>query len=213
MFEDRIDAGTQLADKLMKFKDENVVVLAIPRGGLPLGSIVAKALDAPLDVALSKKIGSPFNKEYAIGAVSMENIVLSDAGRVDKRYIMKETNRIRKKLKERQDQYYKNRSPKDLKDKIVVIVDDGIATGNTILVTVELVDMQKPSKIVVAVPVAPPSTMAKLKDSPLVDEVVCLQTPYNFRAVGQFYEEFYQVSDQEAIRLLEESNAASKSSL
>ena len=206
MFYDRIDAGIQLAGRLSHFKNQDVVVLAIPRGGLPLGSIVAKSLDAPLDVALSKKIGSPFNKEYAIGAVSLENIVLSDADRVNKSYIDEETKRIRKKLKERHDQYYKNRSPENLKDKIVIIVDDGIATGNTILVTVELVSMQKPAKIVVAIPVAPPSAITKLKDSPLVNEVVCLQTPYDFRAVGQFYQEFYQVSDEEAIQLLEETD-------
>jgi len=206
MFNDRIDAGIQLAGSLSHFKNQNVVVLAIPRGGLPLGSIVAKSLDAPLDVALSKKIGSPFNKEYAIGAVSMENMVLSDADRVNKSYIDEETKRIRKKLKERHDQYYKNRSPVNLKDKIVIIVDDGIATGNTILVTIELVSMQKPAKIVVAIPVAPLSAITKLQDSPLVNEVVCLQTPYDFRAVGQFYEEFYQVSDEEAIQLLDETN-------
>jgi len=206
MFNDRIDAGIQLAERLSHFKNQDVVVLAIPRGGLPLGSIVAKSLDAPLDVALSKKIGSPFNKEYAIGAVSMENMILSDADRVNKSYIDEETKRIRKKLKERHDQYYKNRSPENLKDKIVIIIDDGIATGNTILVTVELVSMQKPAKIVVAIPVAPPSAITKLQDSPLVNEVVCLQTPYDFWAVGQFYEEFYQVSDEEAIQLLEETN-------
>ncbi len=90
MFNDRIDAGIQLAGRLSHFKNQDVVVLAIPRGGLPLGSIVAKSLDAPLDVALSKKIGSPFNKEYAIGAVSLENMVLSDAGRVNKSYIDEE---------------------------------------------------------------------------------------------------------------------------
>ena len=205
MFKDRIDAGTQLAEKLLEFKSQNVVVLAIPRGGLPLGAIVAKALNAPLDVALTKKIGHPSNKEYAIGAVSLENIILSDAVGVTKGYIEEETARLRKKLKERHNQYYKNNVPQNIKDKTVIIVDDGIATGNTILVTIELVKMQIPNKIIVAIPVAPPSTVRKLENSPEIDEVICLETPYNFHAVGQFYEEFYQVSDQEAIQLLEES--------
>jgi putative phosphoribosyl transferase len=205
MFKNRVDAGTQLAEKLLEFKSQNVVVLAIPRGGLPLGAIVAKALNAPLDVALTKKIGHPYNKEYAIGAVSLKNIILSDAIGVTKGYIEEETARLRKKLKERHNQYYKKGVSQDLKDKIVIIVDDGIATGNTILVTIELVKMQNPNKIVVAIPVAPPSTVRKLEASSEVDEVICLETPYNFHAVGQFYQEFYQVSDQEAIRLLEES--------
>lgn len=206
MFKDRIDAGTQLAEKLFVFKKENVVVLAIPRGGLPLGAIIARALNAPLDVALTKKIGHPYNKEYAIGAVSLENIILNDAIGVTKGYIEEETARLRIKLKERHNQYYKNNLPQNLKDKSVIIVDDGIATGNTILVTIDLVKMQDPKKIVVAIPVAPPSTVRKLEDSPEVDEVICLETPYDFRAVGQFYEEFFQVSDQEAINLLESAN-------
>lgn len=206
MFKDRIDAGTQLAEKLLAFKSQNVVVLAIPRGGLPLGAIVAKALNAPLDVALTKKIGHPYNKEFAIGAVSLENIILNEAIGVTKGYIEEETVRLRKKLKERHKQYYKNNEPQNLKDKTVIIIDDGIATGNTILVTIELVKMQNPNKIVVAIPVAPPSTVRKLEASSEVDEVICLETPYNFHAVGQFYQEFFQVSDQEAVNLLEESN-------
>ncbi|MGB5500370.1 MAG: phosphoribosyltransferase family protein [Maribacter sp.] len=205
MFKNRIEAGEQLAEKLLDFKKENVVVLAIPRGGLPLGAIVAKTLNAPLDVALTKKIGHPYNKEYAIGAVSLENIVLSDAIGVTKGYIEEETARLRKKLKARHNQYYKNSVPQNIKDKTIIIVDDGIATGNTILVTIELVKMQNPNKIIVAIPVAPPATVRKLEASPEVDEVICLETPYNFHAVGQFYQEFFQVSDQEAIGLLDES--------
>lgn len=205
MFKNRIDAGIRLAEKLLEFKKENVVVLAIPRGGLPLGVIVAKALNAPLDVVLTKKIGHPYNKEYAIGAVSLKNSILSDTIGVTKGYIEEETARLRKKLKEKHNQYYKKGVSQDLKDKTVIIIDDGIATGNTIMVTIELVKMQNPNKIVVAIPVAPPSTVRKLEASSEVDEVICLETPYNFHAVGQFYQEFFQVSDQEAIRLLEES--------
>lgn len=206
MFQDRTDAGTQLAEKLTFYKDQVVVVLAIPRGGLPLGSIVAKALNAPLDVALIKKIGHPYNKEYAIGAVSMESVITSDTVNISKRYIEEETRRIRDKLTKGYEQYYKEGKPHDLKDKVVIIVDDGIATGNTLLATVELIYKQKPRAIVVAIPVAPPSSLKKLKDSPFVNEVICLETPYNFMAVGQFYEEFDAVSDKEAIMILQETN-------
>ncbi|MBT8308436.1 MAG: phosphoribosyltransferase [Maribacter sp.] len=206
MFKDRNDAGMQLAESLLDYMNQDVVVLAIPRGGLPLGAIIAKKLNAPLDVALTKKIGHPFNKEYAIGALSLENSILNDAVGVTKGYIDEEINKLRKKLKARHNQYYKNNVPQNLEDRTVIIVDDGIATGNTILVTVDLVKMQNPKKIVVAIPVAPPSTVKKLENYPGLDAVICLETPYNFHAVGQFYEEFYQVSDEEAINLFESTN-------
>ena len=207
MFRDRIDAAIQLADKLAPYKNkEAVVIIAIPRGGLPLGAIIAKTLNAKLDVALSKKIGHPFNKEYAIGAVSLEHIILNEDISVSETYIQEETKRIREKLRKRQDQYCTNRLPQNLKDKIVIIVDDGIATGNTIRATAHLVSGQKPKKVVVAIPVAPKSAIRKLEDSPIIDEVVCLMTPSNFKAVGQFYTDFDQVSDEEAIALLEEFN-------
>jgi predicted phosphoribosyltransferase len=205
MFRDRIDAGIQLADELLPYKDQNVVVLAIPRGGLPLGAIVAKTLQAPLDVALSKKIGHPYNREYAIGAVSMEQIVLNDVAGVHQRYIDEETTRIREKLKKRHEQYYKTRKPQELKDKVVIIIDDGIATGNTIRVTAEMVRAHHPKKVVVAIPVAPPSAIRSLEASSFVDDVICLHTPRDFMAVGQFYEFFNQVSDEEAIKLLQQS--------
>lgn len=206
MFQDRTDAGIQLAEKLTFYKDQEVVVLAIPRGGLPLGAIVAKALNAPLDVALIKKIGHPYNKEYAIGAVSLESVITSDTANIPKRYIEEETSSIRDKLTQRYEQYYKKGKPHDLKGKVVIIVDDGIATGNTLLATVELIHNQKPKAIVVAIPVSPPSSLKKLEDSPFVNEVICLETPYNFMAVGQFYEEFDAVSDEEAIKILQETN-------
>ena len=203
MFEDRTDAGIQLSEKLQHFEDEDVVVLAIPRGGLPVAALVAKSLNAPMDVALTKKLGHPFNPEYAIGAISLNNIVLNDDTGISKSYIDTETKRIRQILRQRHDQYYKNRSPQSLEGKVVIIIDDGIATGSTVLATIELVAQQKPSKIVVAIPVAPSISIDRLKDSNHVDEVVCLSTPFNFHAVGQFYRRFGQVSDEEAISILE----------
>lgn len=204
MFTDRIDAGLQLAKALSKYKGEDVVVIAIPRGGLPVGAVVARALEAPLDVALSKKIGHPQHQEYAIGAVSLENRVLSDVEHISGTYLEEETKRIRATLQERQKQYYRDRSPSSLRGKTVILVDDGVATGNTILVTAALVQMQQPAKTIAAIPVAPPSAVDLMKTAPDIDEVVCLITPKNFYAVGQFYEHFKQVSDKEAIELLAE---------
>lgn len=213
MFENRTDAATQLADKLSSIKSEELVVLAIPRGGLPIGSVLAKTLGAPLDVVLTKKLGHPYQKEYAIGAVSLDGLILSDAIGIPKEYIEEETARIREVLKQRHRQYYKNRFPENLRDKTIIVVDDGVATGNTLLVTIGLVKKQEPKKIIVAIPVAPPSAIKLLESTPDIDEVVCLQVPHNFHAVGQFYEEFRQVSDQEAIRILEEANAQRKPTL
>ena len=174
MFQDRMDAGLQLADNLQQFKDKNVVVLAIPRGGLPLGAIVAQSLHAPLDVALSKKIGHPYNKEYAIGAVSLDDIILSDLPNIDKTYISRETEIIRQKLRKRYDQYYQNSSPLDLMGKTVIILDDGVATGNTIKITAQMVHKKRPEKVIVAIPVAPTRAVENMKSSNYIDEVICL---------------------------------------
>ncbi|MEO2052229.1 MAG: phosphoribosyltransferase family protein [Allomuricauda sp.] len=209
MFQDRMDAGQQLAAQLQKLPLENVVVLAIPRGGLPLGAIVAKTLNAPLDVALSKKIGHPFNKEYAIGAVSMDDIILNDIPTIDKTYIREETERIREKLRKRYDQYYQNFAPLNLKGKTVIIVDDGVATGNTIKITAQMVHKSQPLQTIVAIPVAPWGAVKNMESSDYIDEVICLESPDNFYAVGQFYREFGEVSDQEAIQILEASRKMS----
>ncbi|WP_431161389.1 phosphoribosyltransferase [Flagellimonas beolgyonensis] len=211
MFQDRTDAGRQLAAQLQKLPLENVVVLAIPRGGLPLGAIVAKTLNAPLDVALSKKIGHPFNKEYAIGAVSMDDIILNDIPTIDKTYIREETERIREKLRKRYDQYYQNFAPLNLKGKTVIIVDDGVATGNTIKLTAQMVHKSQPLQTIVAIPVAPRGAVKNMESSNYIDEVICLKSPDNFYAVGQFYREFGEVSDQEAIQILEASRKMSSS--
>ncbi|WP_282074295.1 phosphoribosyltransferase [Maribacter aquivivus] len=207
MFKDRNDAGNQLATLLAKYKDDEVIVLAIPRGGLPIGASVATFLNAPLDMVLTKKIGHPNNKEYAIGAVSLESIILSNSNILDNNYIERETERIRRTLKERHKQYYKNRSPKKLQNKTVIIVDDGIATGNTLLATIALVHKQRPSKIVVAIPVAPPSAIYKISNLENVEEVICILQPNNFRAVGQFYKNFEEVTDQKAIQILDSFNS------
>jgi predicted phosphoribosyltransferase len=206
MFKNRVDAGRQLAERLIGYTDQNVLVVAIPRGGLPLGAIIAKALNAPLDVVLTKKIGHPLNREYAIGAVSLQNKYISESSDAALHYIEEETKRIREILIQRQKQYYKNITPIDVKDKIVIVVDDGVATGNTMLATIALIKEEKPAKIVVAVPVASYEAFNKLNESSTIGDVICLETPENFRAVSQFYEEFDSVLDERAIHILEELN-------
>ena len=192
-----------MAGELMKFKAQPVVVMAIPRGGLPLGAIVAETLNAPLEVALTKKIGHPFNREYAIGAVSRNQIVLSKPEGISQEYVDSETQRLRRKLEERHRLFHRKKNPVSLKGKQVIIIDDGIATGNTLRVTIALIAAEAPDKIIIAIPVAPPETVDRIRAMDEVDEVICLQTPRNFHAVGQFYEDFSAVSDEEALSIFE----------
>jgi len=204
MFNDRYDAGLQLANLLRHYKNRDGVVLAVPRGGIEVGYVVAKELGLPLEVVLSKKIGHPAHPEFAIGAVSLEGRVVTERPDVSKEYIEEETERLRRLLRERYKMYYGDRKPVNMEDKIVIVVDDGIATGNTLLSTVELVRHHRPRWVVVAIPVAPPDSLRKLREADGVDEVVCVLSPRDFYAVGQFYEHFDQVEDEEVKRLLEE---------
>jgi putative phosphoribosyl transferase len=206
-FKNRDEAALLLAEKLKEYKDENAVVLAIPRGGVPLGYIIAKSLNLPLEIVLSKKIGHPNHKEYAIGAVTLKNRVLSDAANdVSKNYIDSETEKIRENLRNRHQEFCGNKVDINLQGKIIIVVDDGIATGNTMLSILEILHDQNPSKIVVAVPVSPPDAIQNLQNSPYIDEVICLIMPSDFRAVGQFYEDFGEVDDEQVKHLLEVAN-------
>ncbi|MGB3344211.1 MAG: phosphoribosyltransferase family protein [Aequorivita sp.] len=203
IFKDRIEAGNLLATKLEPYKNEEGIVLAIPRGGVPLGYVVAKNLKMPLDVVLSKKIGHPNHKEFAIGAVTLKNRVLSEAASsVSKIYIDEETKRIRTTLTKRYQDYYGEKPLPELKNKILIVIDDGIATGNTVLSTLEMLKEEKPKKIVVAIPVSSRRALQRLQNSPFIDEVICLYAPIDFQAVGQFYENFDQVGDAEVKTLL-----------
>lgn len=207
MFRNREQAGRLLAERLQEYRNTDTVVMAIPRGGLPLGAVIAAKLGIPLEVVLSKKIGHPENKEYAIGAVSLNSVVLdSQAAGISRTYIERETEHLRNVLKERRAMYTKGRDPENIQNKTVIIVDDGIATGNTMLSTVELVHQEAPKKIILAIPVAPASTIEKLKRSPYIDDIVCLEIPPIFHAVGAFYADFHQVSDREAVAYLESSH-------
>lgn len=208
MFLNREEAGKLLAQRLLKYSNhKDVIIIAIPRGGVPVGYVVAKKLHLPLEIVLSKKIGHPYNKEYAIGAVTLENKILSDAAyEVSDEYIEAETEHIRDILKQRQKWYYGNKRPLKLKDKIVIIIDDGVATGNTLISCVQLINQQEPSQIIVALPVAPRSAVKRIKELFFVNSVVCLGQPLGFHAVGQYYEDFGQTSDQEVIQLLKKAN-------
>ena len=207
MYTDRTEAALILVEKLDEYKDSNAVILAIPRGGVPLGFVISQKLNLPLEVVLSKKIGHPYHKEFAIGAVTLNSRILSSAAsEVPSKYIEEETERVRAKLKKRYSDYYGNTPPISLKNKTLIIVDDGIATGNTMLSIIMMLQDEHPQKVVVAIPVAPISSIRNLKASEFVDEVICPLTPPDFYAVGQFYEEFGQVDDKEVIEYLNKAN-------
>lgn len=203
VFKDRVEAAYLLADDLKQYKNQEALVLAIPRGGIPLGYVVAKELNLPLEVVLSKKIGHPNQKEFAIGAVTLRSRILSPSILdVSSKYIEDETQAIRAFLAKRYQEYYGKKKPPELNNKIVIVIDDGIATGNTILSTLEMLHNEKPNRIVVAVPVSSKEALKKLQKSSFIDEVVCLLTPTNFQAVGQFYENFDTVENAEVKNLL-----------
>lgn len=201
MFHDRIDAGLQLAAKLKKYKNEPGIVLAVPRGGVPVAYAVARELNFPIEVVLTKKIGHPMNKEYAIGAASLTDYFVIPHDDVSDSYIEEELKRVRIRLKEMYKRFMGDREPENLEGKTVIVVDDGIATGNTLLGTVNVLQKSKPGKIVVAAPVASASAVQKLAKE--VDEVVVVMIPKVFYGVGAFYEDFEQVSDEEVMDYLD----------
>ena len=204
MFKDRIEAAELLSKKLTSYSNnKDVVVVTIPRGGVPIGKKISQYLNAPLELVLSKKIGHPFHKEFAIGAVTLTERILSpEAADAPKEYINQETERIRELLSKRYEMFYNDRKPMDLVKKIIIIVDDGVATGNTLISCIKLLKKKNPKKIIVALPVSPPGTLKIIKDLQEVNEVICLLTPKDFFAVGQFYEDFRPVSDDEVVALL-----------
>lgn len=209
MFTNRTEAGELLYKELVSYKDrKDAVIVTIPRGGVPVGYTIAEKLNLPLELVLSKKIGHPFNKEYAIGAVTLESKILNPLAiaEVSNLYIDDEVERVREVLKQRYKWYYGSRTPINLKDKIAILVDDGVATGNTLISSIQLLQQQKPAEIVIALPVASKSALKKIKELTLVENTICLDVPEDFHAVGQFYENFNQVKDEEVIRLLTMAN-------
>jgi putative phosphoribosyl transferase len=207
-FVDRYDAAMQLATRLEKYKNQDGVILAVPRGGVPIGYYLAKHLDFALDLLMTKKLGHPLSEEYAIGAVGIETEIIEDAYQIPKEYVQEQTKRIRQELIDRYRKFMGDRQPAVLKNKIVIVVDDGVATGRTILATLKMLRSKQPKKLVVAVPVA--STEAAEKIQKEVDDFICLYTPEPFYGVGRFYEDFSQTSDEEVVALLKELNERSK---
>lgn len=200
-FQNRTEAGRLLAAELKKFKNEPGIVLAVPRGGIPVAYDVALELGFPLEIVLTKKIGHPNYKEYAIGAASLtEYFVIPHAG-VSEDYIQEELLRIRSRLKVMNEKFMGNKQPESLTGKTVIVIDDGVATGNTLLSTIGLIKKGKPSKIIIAVPVASKDAVQKL--SAQVDEVIALLVPEEFYGVGAFYKNFNEVSDKEVMFYLD----------
>ncbi len=207
MFTNRKEAGQLLTKELTEFKNnKDAVVVTVPRGGVPIGYEISQKFNLPLEVVLSKKIGHPTNKEYAIGAVTLHSKILTDvATEISQLYIDDQIEHIRDVLKARHKRYYGNMPPIELKNKIVILVDDGVATGNTLISSIALIAKQEPLKIVVAIPVASQSALKKLKIQPLVETIICLESPRNFQAVGQFYKDFEPVNDVDVIGLLKKA--------
>ena len=203
-FRDRAEAGSLLAPELSDFAHRpDVVVLGLPRGGVPVASEIARALDVALDVLIVRKLGVPGQEELAVGAVAGGGIrVLNDAeaGLVSAKELERTTRRVRHEVERQETLYRKGRTVRRLSGKTVIVVDDGAATGATIRAAIAAVRAQHPARLVVALPVAPPETCASLATG--VDNLICLMAPQLFFSVGQWYEDFSQCTDDEVCALL-----------
>jgi len=222
-YADRAEAGRRLAGKLAHLKDRQPVVLALPRGGVAVGFEIARALDAPLDIVLVRKIGVPWQPELALGAVTdganpetfIDRALATSLGIPDD-YISEETAHQLDEIERRRKSYCEGRPALELAGRTAIVVDDGIATGATMRVALQAVRRRDPARLVLAVPVAPPDTLASLRED--ADEAVCLETPIGLGAIGFYYRDFHQMSDAEVTDLLAraprptESSAASRAS-
>lgn len=204
MFKDRRDAGLQLAEALKSYEGPDVVVFALPRGGVVLGAEIARKLHSPLDLVITKKIGHPNNPEYAICALAEEGDPIcnqQELDQVDPTWFQQELNRIRLEIKRRRQEYLGDSTQRELHGKIVIIVDDGIATGFTMFAAIAEMKKRKPKKLIVAIPVTPYDTAQSLIS--MVDELVSLEIDrYYLGSVGSYYHIFDQVDDREVIDLL-----------
>jgi putative phosphoribosyl transferase len=203
-FADRIDAARQLARALDKYRGRNPLVLAIPRGAVPMGRLVADALGGELDVVLVRKLGAPGNPEFAVGAVDETGwTYIADYAPgvgADAAYLADETAAQLATMRSRRALYTPAHAPADPAGRVVIVIDDGLATGATMLAALHAVRSRRPARLVCAVPVAAPESLEKVRAS--ADEVVCLETPAFFHAVGQFYRTFGQVEDAEVVSTL-----------
>ncbi len=211
MFRNREDAALQLAQRLRARKLKDPVVLGIPRGGVVTAAILARELGAELDVVLSRKLRAPYQPELAIGAIGEDgevylNAFAREVSGVTETYIREERDHQIAEIARRSKLFRAVKLPADVTGRSVIVTDDGIATGSTMLAALHVLGAQKPHEIIVAVPVAPPDTLERFR--PQCSHVECLLTPRDFEAISQFYADFQQVEDEEAVRLLRESRAA-----
>jgi predicted phosphoribosyltransferase len=207
MFVDRKDAGEKLSIALEKFKDENPIVLAIPRGGIVTAYDTIKKFGFEWDLIIPRKIGAPHNKEIAIGAISLDGTSIFNEKYIDmlnisEEYIKKEIFEQIEEIKRRLNKYKGNENFPDVKNKTVIIIDDGIATGFTIQAAIKSIRKHDAKKIILAVPVAPQDTISILEK--IVDDVICLLIPQEFYAVGLHYKSFEQTTDEEVFNIVYE---------
>ena len=206
-FRDRMDAGRRLAKALTKYKGQHAVVLALPRGGVPVAAEIAATLDAPLDLILVRKIGVPSQPELAMGAVVdgvapivVRNEEVIRASGTTAHEFDRVCEKERAEIERRRKLYIGDRPRAEIAGRVVIVVDDGIATGTTTRAALQAIRKQKPKELVLAVPVAPRETVAELRGE--VDALICLETPEPFLAIGYFYRDFEQVSDEEVVAIL-----------
>ncbi|MEM1654762.1 MAG: phosphoribosyltransferase family protein [Nitrososphaerota archaeon] len=205
IFRDRLDAGEKLAELLSNYRGERLAIIAIPRGGVEVGYVLAMRLDSPLEVTVPRKIGAPMDPELAVGAVAEDGTIYVDEEvarlvGVSLDWIRSEGERELREVRRRIELYRGGKPLPALKDYIVILVDDGVATGATIIATARFLRKLEPRRLVIAVPVAPPETLPKLSRE--VDDVRCLETPTPFFAIGQFYYDFSQLSDDQVLNYL-----------
>jgi len=206
IFRDRTEAGQVLASKLTKYLNQvNTVILALPRGGVPVAYEIGKELGLPVDIFVVRKLGVPGHEELAMGAIASGGVRhinrdVVDQLRIDSETIDVASRREQKEIERREQLYRGQRPPVDVRNKTVILVDDGLATGSTMRAAIAALRQHRPARIVVAVPAAAPQTCSEIADE--VDEIICAATPEPFYAVGQWYQEFSQTTDEEVRDLL-----------